>query len=364
MECSDFSDAVEVFTKHREFLLSMMRQNEDELDSIDYIPWSKTTIFRWMLLMSSKKSTSTYTIFQPAVATFDEFEIVRKASMDLVHEDLGLASVVPQMSLSFADKPFKNSAEISDYLVAHAAEVVTHLQDASLGHRYRWVNTRMYRELQALTRTPSIDQTGRRSLTRASISTPQAQEPPAKKHKIGQLRLQNGQFGSKAIARKAGLSRSERPETPTANNKSDDDIHWPSTTREKERSSLPHPKRSLEFETPWQDAQVLSASTEDHTPEYGFLLPMAEERISLYDSKKDTWDCPLDGCLFKVRDLLLVENVQRIQDHISKHARRDPDGDGKLNTVYTESRSHLPIRSVSHSLHISGLLTKLQPSSR
>ena len=73
---------------------------------------------------------------------------------------------------------------------------------------------------------------------------------------------------------------------------------------------------------------------------------MAEEPISLYGTRDDIWTCPIDGCLFKVRESSLVANVYQIQDHVRHHARQDLEENVKLNTVYTESRSHLPVRLV------------------
>ena len=190
--------------------------------------------------------------------------------------------------------------------------------------------------------TPSFEQISSRSLRRKSVSAPQEMEPSTKKHKVGQLRLRNGQFGGKAIARKTSISKKGPQEELGAKRNVRDNMDRSSIAQEKDFP--PVPKRLEESEKPRQDTRVLPTSIEEQTE---YLAPQStvEERSS--HSQNEIWDCPLDGCFFQLQDAHLDENVQRIQDHISKHTCHDPSNAGKLSTVYIESRSHLPVRSVS-----------------
>ena len=153
-----------------------MEQRIAEPKGIDPIPWEETTIFRWFQFTASK-SVSNVSAVEPAKAVYTEFETVRTAHPDLGHEDLSFEGLASRMSLSFADEPFKDRREISDYLVTHAREIVLYLRMMSSGPRFTWKRAKVYQELQAVPKTSVSHHTRQVNQTEEIGSTQRRNSP-------------------------------------------------------------------------------------------------------------------------------------------------------------------------------------------
>ncbi|PKY03583.1 hypothetical protein P168DRAFT_237220 [Aspergillus campestris IBT 28561] len=379
--CEDADDSVEVFYKHRQFLLSRMLKREED------IPWTQTNIFEHLCEKFPEDYEQLKAEYEqkegdadtdaeehstpeqpretrpsspdPTAASRDQANTIYQVVLDL--KEAGYLArrqlTLELLTSTLVDRYEVEDVEYARELLASRADVVLELMDEAKTSTFDWSRKVIYRELKALAKenastnitfTPlqprTLNEDGSSGEDSENEDSDQLQRPRVRKSVLRPK-------GSIAIKKSGKRARSigVDPEYLSDDNADAmDEFETPSKVRGHDLVRDPlstRAKRTRSFLSDSGSTPILKTPLQETLQSRNTSVSVADQEPSDLDSThglddlpSDTWACQVPGCGKMVSKASLKRSQKVIDDHSLGHA---DDTKAKLDLVFAEQQLNI-----------------------